>query len=298
MQKHVRVQLWQMQRSSESARVDELRDRFFAAGLPPFSTADLRSKLAAAGGDIETALRQAGVTVPAKRSPAPAPAAPLLPTRVERSDAPVTRMAEPPRVELTIPPSPARVSPSKAVVAEAPPKELSFIGGTVEMLSANKLYLLLVLCPVSAASEYLGFRCVFGLGLGFKFGLGVGFRVSEHPGWPQNRKPKPSPKPAPPLHQPRRHLLAGVRGHPAPRRAARRRDRAARAPHERDHRRAAQRDLRQRDRADHLLLPAPVGPARHRADLAARLHPLQLTPRHGQRAATPTLTNPRPRPSP
>ena len=298
MQKHVRVQLWQMQRSSESARVDELRDRFFAAGLPPFSTADLRSKLAAAGGDIETALRQAGVTVPAKRSPAPAPAAPLLPTRVERSDAPVTRMAEPPRVELTIPPSPARVSPSKAVVAEAPPKELSFIGGTVEMLSANKLYLLLVLCPVSAASEYLGFRCVFGLGVGFKFGLGVGFRVSEHPGWPQNRKPKPSPKPAPPLHQHGAIFslacvailpLAALLGDATEQLALHTNETIGGL---------LKRDLRQRDRADHLLLPAPVGPARHRADLAARLHPLQLTPRHGQRAATPTLTNPRPRPSP
>ena len=174
------------------------------------------------------------------------------------------------------------------------------------MLTANKLYLLLVLCPVSAASEYLGFRCGFGSGLGlgegsglgFKFGVGVGFRVSEHPGWPQNLTPKPKPKPKPPLHQPRRHLLAGVRGHPAPRCAAGRRYRAARAAHERDDWRAAQRDLRQRDRADHLLLFAPVGPARHRADLSARFHPLQLTPRHGQRSATPTLYQPSPSPEP
>lgn len=157
-----------MQHRSEHAIIDELRDRFFAAGLPPFSTADLRSKLAAAGGDIDSALRQAGVTAPAKRAPAPAPAASLLPTRVERSDAP---MAVPPRVELTISPSPAP-RPVPAVVAKGPPKELSFIGGTVEMICANKLYLLLALVPVSAASEHLGFRFVFVLGLRLRLRLG------------------------------------------------------------------------------------------------------------------------------
>ena len=153
-----------MERRSEHAILDELRDRFFAAGLPPFSTADLRSKLAAAGGDIDAALRQAGVTVPAKRAPAPAPAASLLPARVERSDAPATKMTEPPRVELTISPSPARAPPSNssaraapAVVAKGPPKELSFIGGSIDMFRANKLYVLLALVPVSAASEHLGF---------------------------------------------------------------------------------------------------------------------------------------------
>ena len=154
-----------MPRQSEHAILDELRDRFFAAGLPPFSTADLRSKLAAAGGDVDVALRQAGVTVPAKRAPAPAPAASLLPARVERSDAPTTKMAEPPRVELTISPSPARApSSNNRAVAKGPPKELSFIGGTVEMICANKLYLLLALVPISAASEHLGFRFVLGLG--------------------------------------------------------------------------------------------------------------------------------------
>ena len=161
---NARVPPWQMERRSEHAILDELRDRFFAAGLPPFSTADLRSKLAAAGGDIDAALRQAGVTVPAKRAPAPAPAASLLPARVERSDAPATKMTEPPRVELTISPSPARAPPSNssaraapAVVAKGPPKELSFIGGSIDMFRANKLYVLLALVPVSAASEHLGF---------------------------------------------------------------------------------------------------------------------------------------------
>ena len=168
---NARVPPWQMERRSEHAILDELRDRFFAAGLPPFSTADLRSKLAAAGGDIDAALRQAGVTVPAKRAPAPAPAASLLPARVERSDAPATKMTEPPRVELTISPSPAP-RPVPAVVAKGPPKELSFIGGTVEMICANKLYLLLALVPVSAASEHLGFRLVLVLGLGLRLRLG------------------------------------------------------------------------------------------------------------------------------
>ena len=155
-------------RQSEHANLDELRDRFFAAGLPPFSTADLRTKLVAAGSDIDTALRQAGVTVPEKRAPAPtpaptpapahAPAAALLPARVERSDAPVTKMVEPPRPTYAAAATQPRASLDIApAVPKGPKKELSFVGGSVEMFRANKLYLLLLLVPVSAFSEHLGF---------------------------------------------------------------------------------------------------------------------------------------------
>jgi len=154
-----------MQRRSEHAILDELRDRFFAAGLPPYSTADLRTKLAAAGHDIDTALRQAGVTVPEKRAPAPERAAvALLPARVERSDAPVTKMAEPPLTTYAAvvaqprapPTNSAPAAPRGSLAEPKGPKELSFVSGSAEMFRANNLYWLLVLVPVSAASGQLG----------------------------------------------------------------------------------------------------------------------------------------------
>jgi hypothetical protein len=142
-------------------------EQAFAAGRI-ISTADCDAALRATNGDLEAAAKSLGLSVvvapppppaPAPTpapAPAPAPSAPLLSKSVPRSDAPPRK---PFNVELTVQRGErdvGRTVPPKQPEAPKEPGEQSFVGGSKEMFTANKLYFLLVVVPVAAVSPQLG----------------------------------------------------------------------------------------------------------------------------------------------